>query len=150
MEKARILIVDDTPDIVRTLELLFQQKYEIITATDGFIGFTKALKYLPDLIILDIMMPKMTGYQFCDQLKKNPDVQNTPIVFLSAKGTKMDQDYGIKKGAAAYLSKPFEPKELIDVVTELLIQNPPIKKNRPSYEQILVDESREKKVSWRG
>jgi CheY-like chemotaxis protein len=81
MEKARILIVDDTYDIVRTLELLLQDRYEVIAAPDGLVGFTRALRYLPDLIVLDIMMPKMTGYQFCDQLKKNPTLYNIPIVF---------------------------------------------------------------------
>lgn len=150
MEKTRILIVDDTYDIVRTLELLLQDRYEVITAPDGLIGFTKALRYLPDLIVLDIMMPKMTGYQFCDQLKKNPMLHNIAIVFLSAKGTRIDQEYGIKKGAAAYVAKPFEPQELLAVIADLLQKHPPEKRNRPSYEQILIDESKEKKVSWKG
>ncbi len=150
MDKARVLIVDDTYDIVRTLELLLQDRYEVISAPDGLVGFTKALRYLPDLIVLDIMMPKMTGYQFCDQLKKNPTLYNIPIVFLSAKGTRIDQEYGIKKGAAAYVPKPFEPQILLNVIADLLQQNPQGKKNRPNYEQILIDESKENKVNWKG
>src|SRR5208283_1300875 len=133
MDKARILIIDDTYDIVRTLELLLQDRYEVITAPDGLVGLTKASRYLPDLIILDIMMPKMTGYQLCDQLKKNPALYSIPIVFLSAKGTRIDQEYGIKKGAAAYVAKPFDPPELLNVIADLLQQNPPGKKNRPNY-----------------
>ena len=88
MEKARILIVDDEPDLLRTLELLLQEQYEVLTAKDGLVGYTQALKYLPDLIILDIMMPKMTGYQFCDLLHKNPSIKDIPIIILSAKGTR--------------------------------------------------------------
>lgn len=131
MDKARVLIVDDTYDIVRTLELLLQDRYEVISAPDGLVGFTKALRYLPDLIVLDIMMPKMTGYQFCDQLKKNPTLYNIPIVFLSAKGTRIDQEYGIKKGAAAYVPKPFEPQILLNVIADLLQQNPQGKRIGP-------------------
>lgn len=150
MEKARILIVDDTPDILRTLELLLQSKYEIILAQDGLIGFAKAIKYLPDLVVLDIMMPKMTGYQFFDQFKKQPSLNDIPIVFLSAKGTPLEQDYGIKKGASAYLAKPFDPKELLVTIENLLKCNPRINKNKMPYEQVLIEEAKEKKVSWKG
>ena len=89
-------------------------------------------------------------YEVAQKLKDDPGARNIPIIFLSAKGTAIDQEYGLKKGAGAYIPKPFEPKHLMDTVEELLIANPPQKRTRPSYEQILIDESKEKKVSWKG
>ena len=125
MDKYRILVIDDTVDILRTIQLLLEEKYEVILAKDGLQGYQKAVIYLPDLLIMDIMMPKMSGYQLFDMIKKHPAIKDIPIVFISAKGTPIDQQYGLKKGAAAYLPKPFEPKKLFKTIDDLLIVNPP-------------------------
>jgi len=151
MGKARILIVDDTIDILRTLHLLLQERFEVILSPDGFSGYQKASRYLPDFIILDIMMPKMTGYQCYDQVRRLPVLKDIPVIFLSAKGTPIEQEYGLKKGAFAYIPKPFDPKGLIKTIDQMLLQHPPTPKDRPTYDQILMEEeSKDRHVYWTG
>jgi CheY-like chemotaxis protein len=150
MKKPRILVVDDTIDILRTLHLLLGDRYEVVLANDGLSGLSKAARYLPDLIILDIMMPKMTGYQFFDQCRKNPGLKDIPIIFVSAKGTPIDQDYGMKKGASAYITKPFDPRDLLKKIEDLLIENPPVSKERIPYDKVIEEEAKDKKVYWQG
>jgi CheY-like chemotaxis protein len=140
MDKYRILVIDDTVDILRTIQLLLEERYEIVLAKDGVMGYQKAVTYLPDLLIMDIMMPKMSGYQLFDMIKKHPAIKEVPIIFISAKGTPLDQQYGLKKGAAAYLPKPFEPKLLFKMIEDLLNANPPTPKVRPDYMQVMLQE----------
>ncbi len=106
--RPRVMIVDDDVDTVELIQMALQQDYEVLTAGDGLQAMERILVYEPDLIILDIMMPKMNGFQLCTSLRRNPDYREIPIVFLSAKSSKKDHDYAYHCGATAYINKPFD------------------------------------------
>jgi len=111
MQKKTILVVDDvTENIDILVELL--NDYDLVTATDGRTALELAKREEIDLILLDIMMPEMDGYEVCKQLKQNPKQQKTPIIFLSAKDTTEDIEVGFDLGAVDYITKPFRPNEL--------------------------------------
>lgn len=117
----RILVCDDDPLIQRLLQVNLEiEDYEVLLAGDGQEAFDVALAEHPDLIILDIMMPRMDGYQACRKLKETDEVKDIPVVFLSAKVQEEDIEEGTALGAAAYLSKPFEPDELVAVIDRLV------------------------------
>jgi CheY-like chemotaxis protein len=135
--KARILVVDDNRSLVRIIEgVLQRQGYEVITAIDGAEGFEKAQKEKPDLIILDIVMPNMDGYQACQHLQRNPDTADIPVLMLTVKGQvdevanpEDQRDYydrireriaGFDAGALGFLSKPVTAKELVKQVKRML------------------------------
>jgi DNA-binding response OmpR family regulator len=149
MVKKRVLIVDDNPDILRMLELLLSDKYEVMTAPDGMAGLEKAFKYQPDLAILDIMMPKMSGYQMVESMKKHAQMKNIPVIFLSAKGAPVEKEFGLKKGATIYMTKPFDPVELQQTVDMLLKYGATEKKERPELDKVVSDESAKKEVKWK-
>lgn len=149
MVKKRILIVDDSPDILQMLEIILSEKYEIITAADGMSGLEKVLKYQPDLAILDIMMPKMSGYQLAESMKKHKQMQTIPIIFLSAKGTPVEKEFGLKKGATIYITKPFEPTELQQNVEMLIKFGATEKKERPELDKVVSDETVKKDIKWK-
>ena len=122
-EKAtkRILIVDDVESIVTTVKMFLERHcYEVITANDGREGFEKARTEKPDLIILDLMLPKMNGYMVCGLLKKDTMYAKTPIILFTAKAQEEDIKLGQEVGADAYLTKPFEPEILLLKIEELL------------------------------
>jgi len=111
--KTKILLVDDEKDIVEFLEYnLAKEGFEIITANNGEEALEK-LNQKPDLILLDIMMPKMDGYQTCSRIRKIDEFKNTPIIFLTAKASEIDEVYGLELGADDYIQKPISPKKLI-------------------------------------
>jgi two-component system response regulator MtrA len=112
MEKHRILIIEDNPDTRRFLEVMLGKEFEIITAENGVIGIDYARNKNPDLIILDIMLPVLSGYDACSLLKKDDRTKHIPIIFLSAKNTVNDITQGLITGADDYLAKPFDYKEL--------------------------------------
>ena len=117
----RILVVDDEQDIVRLVGLRLKANgYEVLSANDGQQGLETAQKEKPDLIILDVMMPKMDGYKVCGLLKKDSRFAKTPIIMFTAKAQDKDKDLGREVGADAYLTKPFDPPVLIAKVKELL------------------------------
>ncbi|MBN3041241.1 MAG: response regulator [Candidatus Omnitrophica bacterium] len=117
----KILIVDDEPNIVKVLESrLKSQGYDIIIAGDGQTGLEAFQKYKPDLVILDVMLPKKDGYQVCRELKSTPTGENTPVVMLTAKGEVEDMQSGLEKGADVYITKPFDSESLIGIVKGLL------------------------------
>jgi two-component system alkaline phosphatase synthesis response regulator PhoP len=111
--KTKILLVDDEPDIVEFLKYnLIQEGFDVITAFDGL----KALELLPekpDLIILDIMMPKLDGYEVCKQVRSKHGFEKTPIIFLTAKSGEVNEILGLELGANDYIQKPISPKKLI-------------------------------------
>lgn len=117
----RILVVDDEQDIVKMVGLRLKANgYEVLSANDGQQGLETAQKEKPDLIILDVMMPKMDGYKVCGLLKKDSRFAKTPIIMFTAKAQDKDKDLGREVGANAYLTKPFDPPALIAKVKELL------------------------------
>lgn len=120
-EGKRILICDDDPAILRVLEVNLEvEGYEVLLAHHGEEAYEVAVAEHPDLIILDIMMPRLDGYQTCAKLKADDSVKDIPVVFLSAKAQQSDIDRGKTFGVADYLTKPFDPTDLLDVVERLL------------------------------
>ncbi len=117
-----VLVVEDSiPQREMITELLKGSGLTVTAATDG----VEALEHiqagpLPDLVVLDIVMPRMNGYEFCRRLKTDPVTQNVPIVMCSSKGEEFDRYWGMKQGADAYIAKPFQPTELVGTVKQLL------------------------------
>ncbi|TXG36809.1 response regulator [Seonamhaeicola maritimus] len=123
MEKRdiKILLVDDEPDILEIVGYnLSSEGYQVITAENGFEGVKKAKKELPQLIILDVMMPEMDGIEACELMRKNPDLKNSIITFLTARGEDYSQVAGFDAGADDYITKPIKPKVLVSKVKALL------------------------------
>ena len=114
MANGKILIVEDDRDIAEMVEYnLTEAGYETVTAPDGRIGVESAAKDRPDLIILDIMLPVMDGFEVCRALKANRSTADIPIIILSAKSQETDKVLGLELGADDYVTKPFSPRELI-------------------------------------
>jgi two-component system alkaline phosphatase synthesis response regulator PhoP len=115
----RILIVEDEPAMVSGLRDNFEfEGYEVITAPDGVAGLERALKEMPDLVVLDVMMPRMSGLDVCKQLKvKRPSM---PIIMLTARGQEVDKVVGLELGADDYITKPFSIRELLARVKAVL------------------------------
>jgi DNA-binding response OmpR family regulator len=135
----RILVVDDDPDCLALIKtaLLFQG-FEVATAKDGFEATAMAGKYLPDLIILDVMMPKMDGFRVCRNLRQMKEFKTTPIVFLTAKDTPGDAEWGKKMGGSRYLTKPLDMRVLLEAVRDCLTPDAD-EKDRPQLDQIRRD-----------
>ena len=123
MAKGRILVVDDEIYIVHILDFsLGMEGYEVITALDGEQALEKARAEKPDLIVLDIMMPKLDGYETCKMLKAEADTKDIPVILLSAKGRNVDQKIGFEVGADDYITKPFSPRKLVERINAILGQ----------------------------
>jgi CheY-like chemotaxis protein len=118
----RVLIVDDDRVIQQLLEVNLElEGYDVVaTASDGQEALEKIAKLKPDIVILDIMMPKMDGMAVCRHLKADPELAHIPVILLSARAQDLDIRDGLEIGANAYLTKPFDPVELLDVVSRLL------------------------------
>ena len=118
---SKILIVDDDPGVLRLLEfILSHEGYQVITASNGIIGLNIAQEKIPDLIVLDVMLPGLDGFEVCHRLRTKPEFQKTPILMMSAKGQDSDKDTGLKVGANEFLHKPIEREELLNTVQNLL------------------------------
>ena len=121
MSRGRILVVDDEIYIVHILDFsLGMEGYEVITALDGEEALRKASETKPDLIVLDIMMPKMDGYETCKALKADEATKDIPVILLSAKGRNVDMQTGYDVGADEYITKPFSPRKLVDRINTML------------------------------
>jgi DNA-binding response OmpR family regulator len=117
----RILIADDEPNIVVSLEFLMKQRgYDVRVASTGEEALAAVGEFAPDLILLDVMMPRMSGYDLCQRVRENPAWQGVKIIMLSAKGRDIEVSKGMAVGADAYVTKPFSTKDLIAKVQELL------------------------------
>jgi len=123
MAKGKILVVDDEIYIVHILDFsLGMEGYEVVTALDGEQAIEKARAEKPDLIVLDIMMPKLDGYETCKILKAEKDTRDIPVILLSAKGRNVDQKIGFEVGADDYITKPFSPRKLVERINAILGQ----------------------------
>lgn len=122
---AKILLIEDDPNALEMLRFRFEKAgYEISIAEDGDTGLMKALRQ-PDLIFLDVRIPKMDGWQLCKTLKSEPRTRHIPVVMLTGCSQPIQEEYGIACGADAYLTKPWDPKEVMDVTRKLLSRKPP-------------------------
>jgi two-component system alkaline phosphatase synthesis response regulator PhoP len=126
MGKRRVLLVDDEPGIVKTVgKGLEAAGYEVLTAMDGQQGLVKARLGHPDVIVLDLMMPKMSGFEVCAALKQDPHYRMIPIIIFTGKGREMDERLCREIGADAYISKPHTSKALVEQIEALLGALPP-------------------------
>ena len=109
----KILAVDDEKNIIRLIEVnLMREGYQVVTAGDGKEALEKVAVEQPDLVVLDVMMPYLDGFEVLHELKKDPDTRDIPVIMLTAKAQDADVFNGYRSGADCYLTKPFNPKEL--------------------------------------
>ncbi|MDY2586726.1 response regulator transcription factor [Winogradskyella aquimaris] len=117
----KIVIVDDEPNIVMTLEYTFKKNdFEVYIARDGSEALDILKTVVPDVIMLDVMMPKVDGYQTLKSIKENDKLKNTKVVFLTAKNKASDIEKGLKLGADKYLTKPFSVKKIVSEIKALI------------------------------
>ena len=110
-----ILLIDDEPYILRSLSyLLTREGYRVETASNGEDGLARARALRPPLIFLDIMMPRMNGYEVCEEIRQDPALADTYVIMLSAKGQQIDRERGLLGGADEYMTKPFSPREIAE------------------------------------
>ena len=116
-----VLVVEDSPAQREMItDLLRGSGLNVSVATDGVEALEHIQTHPPDIVILDIVMPRMNGYELCRRLKNDPITQAVPVVMCSSKGEEFDRYWGIKQGADAYIAKPFQPTELVGTVKQLL------------------------------
>ncbi len=116
-----VLVVEDSvTQRAMITDLLKGSGLNVTIASDGVEALEKIQGHSPDLVVLDIVMPRMNGYEVCRQIKANPKTQNIPVVMCSSKGEEFDRYWGMKQGADAYIAKPFQPTELVGTVKQLL------------------------------
>ncbi|MFT6441841.1 MAG: two-component system alkaline phosphatase synthesis response regulator PhoP [Salibacteraceae bacterium] len=141
--KHKILLVDDEPDILEILEYnLKKEGYETYTAEDGIKALEIADKVVPDLIILDVMMPRMDGMETCIELKSNKKLKNTYITFLTARSEDYSQIAGFDAGADDYISKPIKPRVLISRIKAMLRRSPSNPIAQEDVQGIFIDRER--------
>jgi DNA-binding response OmpR family regulator len=117
----RILIVDDEPNIVLALELLMKKEgFEVRTVDDGEKACQAVGEFRPDLVLLDIMMPKMDGYEVCQRIRADASLKDVRIIMLTAKGREVEKEKGLALGADSYITKPFSTREVVLTVKDLL------------------------------
>jgi twitching motility two-component system response regulator PilG len=119
----KIMVIDDSKTIRRTAEtLLSREGYSVVTAEDGFEALAKIVEHRPSMIFVDIMMPRLDGYQTCALVKNNPDFKHTPVIMLTSKDGLFDKAKGRIVGSDQYVTKPFSKAELLEAVNNHLPQ----------------------------
>ena len=117
----RILVVDDEPSIVRPLTFILKKNgYEVSTASNGEEGLKMARMERPDLIFLDVMMPKKNGYEVCQELKDDPELEDIYIIILTARGGELNEEEKRRVKANEYMTKPFSPIQIVKKVNDIL------------------------------
>lgn len=121
IDMSTVLVVDDSPTQRELIiDALKSSGLTVMSVNDGMEALQQMQTTCPDLVVLDIVMPKMNGYEVCRKLKTDPKTQNVPVVMCSSKGEEFDRYWGMKQGADAYIVKPFQTKELVATVKQLL------------------------------
>lgn len=124
MSKLKVLLIDDSKTIRRTSETMLEKEgYEIVTADDGFEALAKIVSFSPDIIFVDVMMPRLDGYQTCALIKNNPEFKSIPVVMLSSKDGLFDRAKGRVVGADKYMTKPFVKSDLLSTITHFFPDN---------------------------
>jgi len=117
----KILVVDDEPHVIRSLSfVLSKEGYEVSSAENGEDGLAKIRQIKPNLVFLDVMMPKKNGYEVCQEIKKDSSMRDIHVIMLTAKGQETDREQGMEAGADEFMTKPFSPIGVLDKVRELL------------------------------
>ncbi|WP_374294743.1 twitching motility response regulator PilG [Acinetobacter sp.] len=117
LQNLKVMIIDDSKTIRRTAETLLQREgCQVVSAVDGFDALSKIVDTNPDIIFVDIMMPRLDGYQTCALIKNNQNYQNVPVIMLSSKDGLFDQAKGKIVGSEQYLTKPFSKEELFEAI----------------------------------
>lgn len=150
--KSRILVVDDEPEAVELVEFnLRQAGYAVTTAADGAEALKKARSQPPDLIVLDVMLPEMDGFEICKTLRLESVTSKLPIIMLTAKAAEIDRVLGLELGADDYLTKPFSPRELLLRIKKILARGVTEEKPKEQlrFGDLLVDLPRHL-ASWKG
>ena len=125
-EKRRILLVDDEPSIVKMVgKRLEIEGFDVLVAMDGQDGLSKAQTERPDLIVLDLMLPKLNGYEVCTMLKQDARYQKIPVVLFTARAQEKDEKLGMECGANAFVRKPFRSQELLEKIQTLISASQP-------------------------
>ncbi|GGI03964.1 hypothetical protein GCM10011354_06680 [Egicoccus halophilus] len=116
----RVLAVDDDPTILRLLQVnLEMEGHEVLLADNGRVALDTIRAQQPEVVLLDVMMPEMDGFQVCEAVRADPELTATPIVFVSARAQQADLDRGFASGADAYITKPFDPVDLVETIERL-------------------------------
>ncbi len=122
---ARVLIVDDEPNILLSLQFLMKKAgYDVRTAKDGEQALAEIAREKPDIVLLDVMMPKLDGFSVCQRIKADPALADVRVVMLTARGRDVEREKGLSLGADDYITKPFSTKDAIDRVATLLARPP--------------------------
>ena len=117
----KILIIEDDPSFSRAINHIIEKEgYDVVTATNGMTGLRMAKEENPDLLVLDVMLPGLDGFEICNRLRSEPETASLPIIMLSAKGQEADKATGLKVGANEYLTKPVDRVLLLDKIASLL------------------------------
>ena len=123
---AKIVIAEDEQDIKELLAFTLRYAgHDVVTGSDGFEAVALTRIEIPDLVLLDVRMPKMNGYDACREIKQDPEIGHIPVVFLSAKGQESEIEEGLAAGAAAYLLKPFAPDALVQELQRVMDEAKP-------------------------
>lgn len=151
--KQKILVVDDEPDALELIEFnLKQAGYDVVTAADGAAALKKARAAQPDLVILDIMLPEIDGFEVCKLLRRDPATAAIPILMLTARAAEIDRVLGLELGGDDYVTKPFSPRELVLRVKKILERaESPAKSKRDKFiiGDLHIDVPRHE-VRWKG
>jgi two-component system phosphate regulon response regulator PhoB len=150
--RSKILVVDDEPEAVELLEFnLKQAGFDVLSVADGAQALKKARSTLPNLIVLDLMLPEIDGLEVCKMLRRDPATAGIPIIMLTAKAAELDRIVGLELGAEDYITKPFSPRELVLRVKKVLHRGRPDAAESESltFGNLLIDVSRHL-VKWRG
>jgi twitching motility two-component system response regulator PilG len=124
LQGLKVMVIDDSKTIRRTAETLLKKEgCEVITANDGFEALSKIADHNPDIIFVDIMMPRLDGYQTCALIKHNQKFKNTPVIMLSSKDGLFDRARGRIVGSEQYLTKPFTKEELLGAIQQHVLKN---------------------------
>jgi DNA-binding response OmpR family regulator len=118
----KILVIDDEAEITEIIETFLKDAgYQILVENSSVMGIERAKSFKPDLILLDIMMPFMDGYEVCDELKKNKETENIPVIFLTGKDARSDEGKSFKVGGDMFIKKPFNCERLLEIVRIVLL-----------------------------
>ena len=123
---AKVLLVDDEPNILLSLQFLMKKAgYDVRTASDGEAALAEIARARPDIVLLDVMMPKLDGFSVCQRIRANPELSSLRVIMLTARGRDVEREKGLALGADDYITKPFSTKDAIERVAEVLARAKP-------------------------